>query len=668
MFARWLDNLLLWHKFMILGVLGLLLVGPPLYLYVHNTNVAIAASLLEQDGNVPGKTSLLLLQQMQMHRGLSGVFLGANLMAEKRQAKQAEVDATLALLEKQLLSAGQGVNQRLIQVQADWRAVSGGVSNRSLSVAQSFQQHTALCLSVLKLLEGVADSYGLSLDPDADTYYLMRTVYFDAPPITEALGQARGKGAGILATRQIDPDTRAMMHGLLANASSLNAQLSNTLGKAFAANTALKPELGALLAEADKSASAAIELANTKVASAADLDYPATDYIGSFTRTIDGEFSLVGTSLKQLDRLIQQRIADQRQTRNLLTGVVMLIAALASLMAWRIALSVLRPMTAALAAVETIAGGDLCKPIAVGGRSEAGKMLTALQAMQTQLRATIGSVLANADAVAVAARQMAGSSHEVSLASARQSESSASMAAAVEQLTVSISHVSNNAGEAEKSATDAEGQARDGAKVIQIAASNIRGVAAELRGTAEVITELGAQSQQISGIVEVIREVANQTNLLALNAAIEAARAGEAGRGFAVVADEVRKLSERTSGATKEIGDMISRIQSYTAESVSGMHGAVKLVDEGVKQVNQAAEAIDHISTNATEVESAVDVISCALKEQMSASNQIAVNIEQIAQMSEENNSSALQSDQAAQTLLALAAKMRETILVFRLQ
>ncbi|MBI2306131.1 MAG: methyl-accepting chemotaxis protein [Rhodocyclales bacterium] len=299
-----------------------------------------------------------------------------------------------------------------------------------------------------------------------------------------------------------------------------------------------------------------------------------------------------------------------------------------------------------------IAAGDLTTDVhcAAGDKDS---LLGGMKEMQDTLRKMIGEIVGGAGQLASASEQLLHASEEVAMRSRQQSESASAMAAAVEEMTVSIDQVSHNAGEAHGISKEAGKTSEAGTTIIQNAAVEMRKIADAVQSSSKTIEELGQQTEQITSIVNTIREIADQTNLLALNAAIEAARAGEQGRGFAVVADEVRKLAERTALSTAEIAGMVEKIQNGTRNAVASMQSGVAQADKGVALANTAGESIISIRDGAMRVVDVVNDISSSIREQSTTSSDIAKNIEQIAQMSEE-------SAQAVQNTMAAARHMQE--------
>ncbi|MEW9898327.1 methyl-accepting chemotaxis protein [Chitinivorax sp. PXF-14] len=310
---------------------------------------------------------------------------------------------------------------------------------------------------------------------------------------------------------------------------------------------------------------------------------------------------------------------------------------------------------------------DFTQRATVSRRDEVGQTIEAFNRLLDRLQDSLKTISSAAREVALSADQMAETAQEVSVTSERQNEASANMAATIQQMTVSINHVGDRATEANQLSEESGKLAETGETVIGQTVADIKDISHSVAGAADRIHQLEAQSQQISSVVAVIKEVADQTNLLALNAAIEAARAGEQGRGFAVVADEVRKLAERTASSTQEIASTIDAMRRSAQEAVSSMQGAVAKVEHGVGRADLAVQSIVQIRGGASKVVAMVDEITHAIREQASASNSIAGQIEGIASMAEKVSSAAGGTSSTAAELDRLAHQMNDVVAAYRL-
>ncbi len=332
-----------------------------------------------------------------------------------------------------------------------------------------------------------------------------------------------------------------------------------------------------------------------------------------------------------------------------------------------LARSIVRPLEEMRRAIVTVAAeNDFTHRAHVTTRDEAGQTAQAFNQLIEQMQASLREVLDSAGRISSAAHKAAEVSRQVSDASGNQSESASAMAAAIEEMTVSITHINDSTQDALRRAHEAGDAANSGAETISETNVEMAEIAKTVQSAGLNINEVGVQSKKISMIVQVIKDVADQTNLLALNAAIEAARAGEQGRGFAVVADEVRKLAERTASSTTDISKLVESMQSTTQHAVVGMDSVVLRVDVGNKLSDQAAGRVGEIQGSAQHVAEAINDISVALNEQNSVAQEIARRVETVARMSEENSFAARNTAQVAEELDQLAGALRQTAGRFR--
>ena len=314
---------------------------------------------------------------------------------------------------------------------------------------------------------------------------------------------------------------------------------------------------------------------------------------------------------------------------------------------------------------ERIASGDLTETITVAA-SDQSSLVAAFAKMQAGLRTMVSTSQNSARELSHAAAELKRAAAQSAIAAEAQSEAASGMAAAVEETSVSIDQVRDSAKEANTMAGEAGAASRGGGQVISDAATTMGQVAAAVNAAADTIRELESYSKEISAVVNVIREVADQTNLLALNAAIEAARAGEQGRGFAVVADEVRKLAERTTESTHTIATVIEKVQSGARKAAQEMESGVGRVSGGVELAKQAGDSVGGIQSATDRVAGAVVDIGNALNEQAVAVQELARGVERIANMAEENSACVRQTTSAAERLQTLAADLETSVARFR--
>lgn len=354
---------------------------------------------------------------------------------------------------------------------------------------------------------------------------------------------------------------------------------------------------------------------------------------------------------------------DQYSTSfNLVITLLVIAGALTLLFAWLLTNSITKPIANALSAAEEIAEGNLTRPITVDGEDEAGRLLLAMSKMQDKLRDTLQRISGSATQLASAAEELNSVTDESARGLTQQNNEIEQAATAVNEMTSAVEEVARNAvstSEASKNATTSAGDGRD---LVQETVSAIERMSADVQSTATLIGDLANESRDIGKVLDVIRGLADQTNLLALNAAIEAARAGEAGRGFAVVADEVRALAHRTQQSTSEIERMIGSIQSGTEHAVNSMRNSTERAESTLNIARGAGLSLDTINSAIVEINERNLVIASAAEEQAQVAREVDRNLVNIRDLSVQSSTGANQTSAASNELSRLALDLNNMV------
>jgi methyl-accepting chemotaxis protein len=367
-------------------------------------------------------------------------------------------------------------------------------------------------------------------------------------------------------------------------------------------------------------------------------------------------------------RATNKAAAEQYSSAFVLVLVMLAIATvLTFVFAWLLTRSITQPINQAVAAAEEIAEGNLTRPIHVEGSDEAARLLSAMDKMQSKLRDTLQRISGSATQLASAAEELNSVTDESARGLVQQNNEIEQAATAVNQMTSAVEEVARNAVSTSEASREATSSVGDGRDLVMETVGAIERMSADVQSTSELIGNLADESRDIGKVLDVIRGLADQTNLLALNAAIEAARAGEAGRGFAVVADEVRALAHRTQQSTSEIERMIGSIQGGTEKAVSSMRNSTERAESTLNIAKGAGLALDTINGAVQQINERNLVIASAAEEQAQVAREVDRNLVNIRDLSVQSSAGANQTTAASNELARLAVDLNGMVARFKL-
>ncbi len=608
-----------------------------------------------------------LIQHIPQHRGMSGAFLnGAEAFREKMLAKQSAIDEMFAGLARVDTELGKELEtgNEVSRLRSQWQKLKGEVFG--MTPKQSFNAHTALIAGIIDLGHHVADTSGLILDPALDSYYLIDLIVIQMPILTEGMGQSRALGSGVAARGEMDNNSWAQLAIRMDRIRAAEKAMNGHNAVVFKENPALRQVLESKGREAAAAVAAFADLITSKMLEAETITITSDEIFASSTKAINGVFDYYDAIVPALDQLFLQRIDDGKRTEWI--SIVSFVAVLLIMVYLFAAFyrAVLNSINAIAESSQRLADGDLTATVQLSARDEMSAVAESFNSMSDSFRKMVSQVLTSSAQVATAAEELSAITQSTTEGISRQQLETDQVATAINEMSATVQEVAGSAQGASQASHEASAEAHGGERVVNNTIEQINALAEGIRSSAVSIRQLEQDSESIGTVVDVIRGIADQTNLLALNAAIEAARAGEQGRGFAVVADEVRNLASKTQSSTQEIQGMIEKLQGAARIAAEEMNRSSEQAELGVTAAAEAGASLQRITAAVNTISDMNTQIASAAEEQSAVAEEINRSIVNISQISDENTNGAGQTSSASQELANLANALQQMMTRFK--
>lgn len=494
----------------------------------------------------------------------------------------------------------------------------------------SFVGHSAWIAQVNQFIDSVAGQSQLLLDSHIDSYMLMQLIVYDVPSIQEYLGQLRGRGAGVATAGNFSPQSYVAVSTLYDVIAHVWQKVDDHYHSIRSQNPALASQLKATY---DEAATAVLNFKTISKSQLIDPDTPTIsggNYFQAGTQAISKVANFYKEGTQQYTTLVNQYKSSENAQLMAVMWIFCVLVALGVYLFIALKQSVDGNVHVTQDMAVALEKGDLVGEFNSASKDELGQTIVSLNTAFQQLRKIVAQVRNNSTTLTSSSSELQNVSKDVNGLGLSQKQKVEIIVTAATELAATAKEVAGHCETAAVETKSAKEKANGGAQRSQASANVIRELTASIRKAADEISELAQQAASISTVIDVIKAIAEQTNLLALNAAIEAARAGEQGRGFAVVADEVRTLANRTQESTNEIESTISNLQSVAEQAVSAMGKACEQADVGEEEAIKTGEALAEIETSVNNVSALIMQVASAGEQQAAAAEDIAKHIQEV--------------------------------------
>lgn len=653
-------------KFLLITILFLV---PMIYIGYQSMlqfDQTISAAQKELKGLQLLSSTQALTTKVSTSRGTAAVLLNGD-KSYQSQSGQAIGEANAAL--QSLREANTALEdpfqlaQEISALETTWQTLSREVS--AFTLTSNLERHGGLIKQLQTMMLSIVERSNLIADPELDINYLVNGIVLELPVVTEMMGQTRDMGVEY-AAGNFNTDNHAILTAFSADFTRYKKELAIRLSAIYRENSQTQGQLNSAVEEVNGAMEVFDSVLNNDLLTEAGGTTKPDKLYKKASSAITSIDKLIGTTIPLLESRLQARLDSVESNRIVVLSLVIFFVLLAAYLFVGFYRSVMESIDLLDDQIDDMAKGDLSGRVELVSHDELTMIADGINRMADRFSSLVSGVISTADNVAASSEKTSQSISQTLQGVQNQRAELEVVASSVHHMSSSVQTVVSNATEASDAAEKADGDVNEGLDIINQAVTTINDLEKQVDVANTAIAQLATNSENIGTVLDVIRGIAEQTNLLALNAAIEAARAGEQGRGFAVVADEVRTLASRTHESTQEIENMIRELQSGAKHAVDAMESGQQQTKIGVTHTRHAGDALSAIAEAVATIKGLNRQIVSSTDEQNSVSSGIDETISNINSMAEQTTQGVEETAQVIQNLQSIAEQLQENVRIFK--